>query len=43
MKIELATDEEIQEDQEDILIEVRAPLVETIIISENTPTCELEK
>ena len=43
MKTELATDEEIQEDQEDILIEVRAPLVETIIISENTSTCELEK
>ena len=43
MKIELATDEEIQEDQEDILIEVRAPLAETIIISENTSTCELEK
>ena len=40
MKIELATDKEIQED---ILLEVRAPLVETIIISENTSTCELEK
>lgn len=40
MKIELATDEEIQED---MLLEVRAPLVETIIISENTSTCELEK
>ena len=40
MKIELATDKEIQED---ILLVVRAPLVETIIISENTSTCELEK